>query len=86
MIERIVLDDLYTISCDKESCTLYYEKEKGINDKTNNAIYERSQWYYPNLKLALSNYLLKSASNSSTIKEVLERISEVENKISNICK
>jgi hypothetical protein len=82
----ITLDEFYSVRCDRESCTLYYEKENGINEDTGKVKFERDQWYYPNLRVALSNYLLKSAAKSESIQEVLSRISEVETKIENICK
>lgn len=86
MTNRIILDDFYSLWCDREFCTLYFEKEKGLNEKTGKTEFERDQWYYPNSRLALSNYLLKSAANSSSVQEVLSRINQVEEKITSICK
>lgn len=82
----ITLDEFYSVRCDRESCTLYYEREKGISEKTGKPEIEKDYWFYPNLKVALSNFLLKSAAKSKSIQEVLTRISEVETKIENICK
>lgn len=82
----ITLDEFYSVRCDREYCTLYYEREKGISEKTGKPEFEKDYWFYPNLKVALSNYLLKSAADSLDIKEILGRITEVEEKISKICK
>lgn len=85
-MKKIILDDNYSMACDTDTCTLYYKKVGEINPDTGKPIVSSNQWYYPNMKVCLKFYLLKSAAESTSISGVLDRINEIENKIDNLCK
>ena len=69
------IDENYTIKTDKHNVVLCYESfgelnEKGVPKRT----YDES--YYKDLADALKSYLMKSLSNSESIKGVLTKIEE----------
>ena len=79
------IDENYTIKTDKHNVVLCYESfgelnEKGVPIRT----YHES--YYKDLADALSAYLMKSLSNSESIKGVLANIQDIRESVTAIKK
>lgn len=75
------LDENWKIDDSTDNVTLIYEKEGEINPKTNKPKVSRREYYYGNVPQALSAYSKKSLSGCETLKEVLEKLEKIDEKI-----
>lgn len=81
----IIIDENYRIENDVNNFILRYEKRDGtINAKTGKEITSTDEWYFSNIKLALTKYLNESLKTSDSITEVLDEIKRVETLISKL--
>lgn len=79
------LDENYRIETNKFQYTLIKEEGTGnINGKTGKETISTDSWYFPTLSLALKKYVNESLKESQSIKEVLEKIDQLNNKIEGI--
>ena len=90
-MRTIKLDENYYIDISELNFTLSYRREKEVQKKNKETgveelktVTEKSDWYYPSLKLCLKTYLNESLRSCESIEQVLQRISEVEQKIDKI--
>ena len=81
----IKLDEFYTVEDDTNCWTLTYKKATGkTSETTGDPTYTVKPTYHANLRQALSKYLDESLKGSSSLDEVLNRITEVEARIESI--
>jgi len=78
----MVLDKEWKVKYDSNNVMLVQTVDKVHDDgKPYKAV---ETYYYPNLKVALKHYLLKSLSGSASIMEVVNRIDKVEKLIKSL--
>ncbi len=77
---KIQLDECYSIEMERNDVILKYRCESDeINEKTGKNIIRSDYWFYPNVKLALKQYLLASLTDCTAISEILTKLAELEN-------
>lgn len=77
---KVDLDEKYSIWAGLDNVTLYYESvSNDINPKTGKPIVSKWQTYHATLGQALVRYLDMNLRASQDIKEVSEKIKELEN-------
>lgn len=79
----IKLDEFYRVEEDSHSWNLVYEKQGDINPNTGKPKLSSDVSYHANLRQALSWYLHKSQSGSTTIHEAVTAMLEAEERINN---
>lgn len=78
----IQLDNNYRIETDANNYTLIKEENTGeIHKETGKETISKDQWYFPKLNQCLSKYLNESVKGAESVKELLEKVNEVEAKI-----
>lgn len=78
-INKIVLDDCYSIECSADCVTLKYSCiTEQFNEETGKMVTSSDQWYYPTISLALKKFLQESAADNDDVRQILKRIDEVE--------
>lgn len=81
----VQLDNSYRIETDANNYTLIKEERTGeIHIKTGEETISKDQWYFPKLNQCLSKYFNESIKGAESVKELLERVNEVESKISKL--
>ena len=79
------LDNNYRIVYDENNVILQFFEQREKKTKDGNVDFEFTEnFYYPNLKTALTAFLTKSLHGSKTIEFVLNEIARVESIISKI--
>lgn len=79
-MNKIQLDECYSIESTRNEVTLKYRCESDeINEKTGKNKMSRTNWYYPNVKLAIKQYLLVSLTDCTEISQMLNKLGELEN-------
>jgi Sec7-like guanine-nucleotide exchange factor len=76
------LDENYRIETDTNNFTLVYESKK-FDEVKKKEFTSKDEWHYPELKYALIKYLNQSLKPCKSIKDVLSKISELEQLIKN---
>lgn len=78
----MILNNEWKIEYDSNNVILIHTQEK---EHDNGKKYQAVEtYYYPNVKMALKNFLNKSLSGSEEIIEVIYRIEEIEKIIKNL--
>lgn len=86
-MNKIKIDSKYSIETDGSGCTLVFEenrRRKKKNSGEEEPFLYRDQWYYLTVTQCLERYLSLSMENASEVKEVLQRVNEVEGTIKSI--
>lgn len=78
-INKIVLDDCYSLECSSDCVTLKYSYvTEQFNEKTGKMVTSSERWYYPTISLALKKFLQESAADNTGVMQILKRIDDVE--------
>jgi hypothetical protein len=89
MEKELKLDDDYSLVFESNCITLRYKKlneEKTKKSVSGKQIFTKKEYYYPNIKTALTGYLLHCTSEvvSPTVSSILDKIEQVEKVINNL--
>jgi hypothetical protein len=79
------LDEFYSVEADGSCWTLSYAKPTGkTSPTTGEPTFSRDYSYHANLKQALTKYLDECLKPSSSLQDVLNRITEAESNIESL--
>lgn len=77
MYKTITLDDIYRIETDENYFTLK-KKITTFSEKLKKDVTRDESWYFPNLSQCLTVYLKDAPKACETVKEMLEKVLEIE--------
>jgi hypothetical protein len=77
----IKLDELYTLEMEPSNFVLRYAKPTGEKTEKGKEIVSKDTWYYPRLSQALKTYINASVKPCEDVKEMYEKLIELETKL-----
>jgi len=82
----LTLDENYSIDTDDtNNCTLKYSCNTGkVHEKSGKEIVTTNEWYFPNIKLCLREYLHQCVKPSQSAKDMFTAIDRAEKIIINL--